>query len=170
MDNKKENNFAYIDSQNLHRGVKSMGWVLDFKRFRVYLKEKYHVNQAYIFIGFVPGNQKLYNALQEYGYILIFKPVVLGEDKETKGNIDADLVLQTMIDLHENKFDQAIIVSSDGDFYSLVDYLYSKNKLRVVISPYVKTCSSLLKKTAKEKIVFLDNLKEKLEYKRKSTA
>src|SRR3989344_6131844 len=164
MGNQKENNFAYIDSQNLHRGVKSMGWILNFKRFRIYLKEKYHVNQAYIFIGFVGGNQKLYNALQEYGYILIFKPVVLGENKETKGNIDADLVLQSMIHLHEDKFDKTVIITSDGDFYSLVDYFYTKNKLRVVISPYVKTCSLLLKKTAKEKIVFLDNLREKLEY------
>ena len=78
MENKKENNFAYIDSQNLNLGVKDMGWVLDTKRFRVYLKEKYGVSKAYIFIGFVPGNQNLYDALQEYGYVLVFKPVVLG--------------------------------------------------------------------------------------------
>ena len=75
-----------------------------------------------------------------------------------------------MIDFHENKFDKAVIITSDGDFYSLVDYFYSKEKLKVVISPYFKTCSSLLRNTAKEKIMFLDNLKEKLEYKRKSTA
>ncbi len=167
-DNK--NNFAYIDSQNLNLGVKSMGWILDFKRFRVYLKEKYSISKAYIFIGFVPGNQNLYNALQEYGYVLIFKPVILGDNKEPKGNIDADLVLKAMIDFHENNFEKAVIVSSDGDFYCLVDYFYSKEKLKTVISPYFETCSSLLKKTAKEKLVFLDNLKEKLEYKRKSTA
>jgi len=33
------------------------------------------------------------------------------------------------------------------------------------MSPYVKTYSVLLKKTAKEKIVFMDNLRKKLEYK-----
>jgi len=166
----KENNYAYIDSQNLNLGVKSMGRNLDFRRFRIYLKEKYNVSKTYIFIGFVPGNQNLYNALQEYGYVLVFKPVVLGDDKEPKGNIDVDLVLKAMIDLHENSFDKAVIVTSDGDFYCLVDYFYSKEKLKTVISPYFKTCSSLLKKTAKEKLVFLNNLKEKLEYKRKSTA
>ena len=170
MENKKENNFAYIDSQNLNLGVKDMGWVLDTKRFRVYLKEKYGVSKAYIFIGFVPGNQNLYDALQEYGYVLVFKPVVLGEDKKPKGNIDADLVLKVMVDLHENSFEKTVIITSDGDFYSLVDYLYEKNKLRIVISPYFKKCSSLLKKSAKERLTFLNNLKEKLEYKRKSTA
>jgi len=102
--------------------------------------------------------------------VLVFKPVVPGEDKEPKGNIDADLVLRAMIDFHENSFEKAIIVNSDGDFYSLVDYFYLKNKLRIVMSPYFKTCSSLLKKTAKEKLTFFNSLKEKLEYKRKSTA
>ncbi len=138
------------------------------KRFRIYLKEKYSVSKAYIFIGFVAEYQRMYNAFQEYGYTLIFKPVI--DAKEPKGNIDADLVLRAMIDFSENKFDKAVVVTSDGDFYSLVDYFYSKGKLENVISPYFKTCSSLLKKTAKEKLIFLDNLKEKLEYKRKSTA
>ena len=71
-----------------------------------------------------------------------------------------------------DNFNQAIIVSSDGDFYCLVKYLYEKGKLSRVISPDVKNCSRLLKKTAKEKIVFMDNLRNKLEYitKEKSTA
>ncbi|MDP2741624.1 MAG: NYN domain-containing protein [bacterium] len=166
----KENNYAFIDSQNLNLGVKSMGWVLDSKRFRVYLKEKYNVSRAYIFIGFVAGNQRLYDALQEYGYMLVFKPVVLGDDKKPKGNIDADLVLKAMIDLHENVFNKAVIVTSDGDFYSLVDYLYLQNKLKVVLSPNKNKCSSLLRKSGKERMIYLDNLREKLEYKRKSTA
>ena len=75
-----------------------------------------------------------------------------------------------MIDLHENKFDKAIIVSSDGDFYSLVDYLYEKEKLLAVLSPNRLKCSFLLRKSGKEKMIYLDNLREKLEYKRKSTA
>lgn len=164
----KENNFAYIDGQNVNLGVRSIGWVLDMKRFRIYLAEKYSVSRAYIFLGFVAENQRMYNAFQEYGYDLVFKPVI--DAKEPKGNIDADLVLRAMIDFSENKFDKVIIVTSDGDFYSLVDYFYSKDKLKNVLSPCSKNCSSLLKKTAKEKLIFLDNLKEKLEYKRKSTA
>lgn len=167
----KENNFAYIDSQNLNLGIRDMGWLLDFKRFRVYLKDKYNVNHAYIFIGYIPGNQDLYKHLQEYGYVVIFKPVILNEKIElVKGNIDADLVLQLMIDFHENKFDRAVVVSSDGDFYSLVDYLYQKKKLLVVLSPNKEKCSSLLRGSAREKMMYMDNLREKLEYKRKSTA
>lgn len=167
---KLENNFAFIDSQNLNRGIQSMGWNLDWKKFRVYLKEKYGVKTAYLFIGYISSNQPMYSSLQKSGYVLIFKPVLPDEDGEAKGNVDADLVLQAMID-YEN-YDKAIIVSSDGDFYSLVKYLYENNKLEKVLSPYVKTCSILLKKSAKERMVFMDNLRAKLEYfpvKRKNT-
>lgn len=161
----KLNNYAFIDSQNLNLGVQSLSWKLNHKRFRIYLKEKYNVSVAYLFIGYVQANQDLYSFLQGVGYVLIFKPTLPDRDGKVKGNVDADLVLQAMIDY--NKYDKAIIVTSDGDFYSLVKYLYKNNKLERVISPYVKTCSVLLKKTAKEKIVFMENLQKKLEYKEK---
>jgi len=161
----KSKNYAFIDSQNLNLGVQSLGWKLDHRRFRVYLEEKYNVSIAYLFIGYVQDNQDLYSFLQGAGYVLIFKPTLPDKDGDVKGNVDADLVLQAMIDY--NKYDKAVIVSSDGDFYSLVKYLYKNNKLERVISPYVKTCSVLLKKTAKEKIVFMENLQKKLKYKEK---
>jgi uncharacterized LabA/DUF88 family protein len=161
---KKGNNFAFIDGQNLNLGIKSLGWKLDFSRFRKYLKEKYSITTAYYFIGYVSGNQDLYLFLQKAGYVLIFKPTIPDDDGNIKGNIDADLVLQAMIDYHN--YDKAVIVSSDGDFYSLVNYLYKNSKLEYVISPYKATCSSLLKKSAKERIVFIDNLENKLGFRK----
>jgi len=168
MKRRKEIVFAFIDSNNLNLGIKALGWKLDFRRFRIYLKEKYNVTTAYLFIGYVVTNQDIYSSLQKAGYVLVFKPTLSDEDGNVKGNIDADLVVQAMVDFH--KYKKAIIITSDGDFYSLVKYLYEQNKLRFVMSPYVKTCSVLLKKAAREKIVFMDNLRKKLEYKRKSTA
>jgi hypothetical protein len=171
---KKEINYAYIDSQNLKLGVeRDLGWKLDYKRSRVYLKEKYNVEKAYLFLGYIPENQDMYSKLQECGYILNFRPVLVNKQGEVKGNVDADLVLQAMIDYNKKAFKRAVIITSDGDFYCLVKYFYKNDRLEKVISPYVRTCSALLKKTAREKLVFLDNLKKKLEYKkrkRKSTA
>ncbi len=162
---KQENNFAFIDSQNLNLGIQSLGWKLDYRRFRIYLKEKYKVSTVYLFIGYIPANQDLYSSLQRDGYVLIFKPTLPDKNGEVKGNVDADLVLQVMVDY--KKYDKAVIVTSDGDFYSLVKHLYKNNKLNCVISPYIRTCSVLLKKTAKEKIFFMANLRKKLEYKEK---
>ncbi|MFH0856293.1 MAG: NYN domain-containing protein [bacterium] len=162
MIKKKENNYAFIDSQNLNLGVQSLGWKLDYRKFRAYLKEKYNVNVVYLFIGYIPTNQDLYSSLQTAGYILVFKPTIPDENGEIKGNVDADLVLQAMVDYE--KYDKSIIITSDGDFYSLVKYLYHQNKLKFVMSPYIKTCSALLRKNAKEKIIFMNNLRKKLEY------
>lgn len=161
-----ENNLAFIDGQNLHLGVKDLGWSLSYKRFRVYLNEKYHVSKAYLFIGYVPENQELYKSLQEYGYVLVFKPILIPKDGKPKGNIDADLVLRAMIEYPN--YNKAVIVTSDGDFYSLVEYLYSKSKLKIVLASHKKKCSILLQKKAREKIDFMDNLRGKLEYKSKN--
>ena len=158
--NIRPNNYAFIDSQNLNLGIRSLGWRLDYARFRRYLAEKYDVRVAYIFIGYIPGNQALYSSLQKMGYVLILKPTIPDGAGHIKGNCDADLVVQAMLD--REAYDQAVIISSDGDFYSLVAHLYESKKLKCVMSPYIKTCSTLLKKSAKEKIVFMDNLQQKL--------
>jgi uncharacterized LabA/DUF88 family protein len=160
-------NYAFIDSQNLNLGIQVLGWKLDYKKFRVYLTEKYAVKKAYMFIGFVNFNQKLYDKLQEAGFILKFKPTVPDTDGNIKGNVDADIVLRAIVEMGEYK--KAIIVSNDGDFYSLVEYLYENNKLETVLSPDRGYCSSLLRRTAKEKIQFISELKQKLEYKKKNT-
>ena len=162
---KESNNYAFIDSQNLNLGIQKLGWKLNYQKFRIYLTEKYGVKKAYIFIGFVALNQSLYDRLQEAGFILKFKPTVPDANGNIKGNIDADIVLRAALEL--NDYDKAVIVSSDGDFYSLVQYLYDNNKLEVVLSPDIKNCSSLLKQTAKDKMQFMNNLRNKLEYKMK---
>jgi uncharacterized LabA/DUF88 family protein len=141
-----ENNYAFIDSQNLNLGVKTQGWTLDFTRFRIYLKDKYAVEKAFLFIGYIEGNQALYTSLQKTGYICIFKPTleVQGKKKiKVKGNVDAELVLHTMIEYLN--YEKAIIVSGDGDFHCLIEYLDSKRKLLKVIVPN-KKYSSLLRK------------------------
>src|SRR3989304_2739042 len=164
----RENNYAFIDSNNLNLGIQKLGWKLNYRKFRVYLAEKYGVKKAYMFIGFVALNQSLYDRLQEAGFILKFKPTIPDAEGKIKGNIDAGLVLRAALELNDS--DKAVIVSSDGDFYSLVQYLYENNKLKAVLSPDIKNCSSLLKQTAKEKMRFMNELRNKLEYKKKSTA
>ena len=119
----KENNYAYIDGANLHRGIADLGWKLDYKRFRVWLAEKYGVKTAYLFLGLIPKYKDLYKSLQEDGYTLVFKEVVYDGDGKAKGNCDADLVLQAVVDSYENKFDKALLISSDGDYASLVLFL-----------------------------------------------
>ncbi|KKQ78460.1 MAG: hypothetical protein UT02_C0066G0008 [Parcubacteria group bacterium GW2011_GWC2_38_7] len=157
----KSNNFAYIDGANLDQALRnSLGWKLDYKRFRIWLLEKYGVQKAFIFIGFIPRYQYLYNYLECSGFILVYKEVVFNRQGIAKGNCDAELVLQSVIDFFEQRFEKAIIVSSDGDYACLANYLLSKSKLEVIISPAIQRRCSILLRRVTRKIVYLDDKKQ----------
>jgi uncharacterized LabA/DUF88 family protein len=173
---KKRGNYAFIDSQNLNLGTQKMGWKMDWAKFRKYLQDKYGVTKAYMFIGYVPEYEDMYNQLHEIGYLIVLKPTVgsldvdekksedtqqtgsaarhdeaQGDSEEqsdaarkpaVKGNIDAELVLYAMKEI--NNYDKALVVSGDGDFYCLVEYLAEQKKLLHLMAPNWQY-SSLLK-------------------------
>ncbi|HQF41124.1 MAG TPA: NYN domain-containing protein [Candidatus Paceibacterota bacterium] len=159
----EKNNFAYIDAANLHNAITDLGWQLDYARFRIWLKEKYNVSQAYIFIGLIPKYKDLYTYLQESGFTLIFKETIYDGNGKPKGNCDADLVVQTMTDLYEENFNKAIIISSDGDYASLVKVLKDKEKLEAILSPATANKCSILLKRLNVRISYLDEQKSILE-------
>ncbi len=95
---KIQNANAYIDGANLYNGIKTQKWSLDYRRFRVWLREKHGVRNAFI-------------------------------------------------------------VTSDGDYASLVKMLKERDALGAVISPAEeKKCSILLKKT-NASITFLGDIR-----------
>lgn len=167
MKNKKEIIYAFIDSNNLHLGVLSQGWKLDWRKFRQYLRNKYNVNKAYLFIGQVAGNEALYAFLQESGYILIFKPTLERQQQDKvriKGNVDAELVLHAMIQY--KNYDKAVIVTGDGDFHCLVEHLEGKGKLLKILAPTNHYSGLLRKFNNKNYIIRIDLLRGSLELKK----
>jgi len=158
---KQPNNYAFIDSQNLNLSIRSQGWILNFSRFRQYLHDKYSVAKAFLFIGYVYENQDLYTSLQKDGYILVFKPTLKLPSGKVKGNVDAELVLHAMIEY--KNYDNALIVTGDGDLHCLVDYLIKNGKLLKLMIPNRNSFSSLFRRL-RPHIVFMNELKGKLEY------
>lgn len=183
---KPTNAYAFIDSQNLNLGVQRMGWKMDWRKFRQYLADKHHVTHAYMFIGYMVENESLYEHMHELGYLVVLKPTVdvtphheektdasdsteLSPKPEKaeehpkqviKGNVDAELVLYAMKELPN--YDQAIIVSGDGDFFGLIEYLAEQGKLAHVLTPNWQY-SSLLK-PFESQIIRLDQMKRQLAY------
>ncbi|MBU0706296.1 NYN domain-containing protein [Patescibacteria group bacterium] len=155
-------NYAFIDSQNLNLAIQQFGQKLDFKKFRIFLRDKYKVEKAFLFMGYVTGNEMMYASLQSAGYVLIFKPT-LDKNGVIKGNCDAELVLRCMIEY--DNFDKAVIVSGDGDFHCLVKYLAEQNKLLKIGIPNKKQYSSLLRKYTKYFFYVSDHL-GKLHYRK----
>ena len=156
--------YAFIDGQNLYKSVEEQKWKLNPKKFRVYLKDKFNVQKAFYFIGYMKEMTWLYEKLKEAGYTLIYKKILYydsSDPEKTKGNVDAELVLNTMIRYHE--FSQAVIVSGDGDYYCLIEYLYKTNKLRGIIIPNKKKYSALLKEFGNKRF-FVSDERRKLEH------
>ncbi len=163
MVGEKQNNYAFIDSQNVNLAIRSQGWKLDWEKFRIYLGSKYSITNAYLFIGYLPGNEDLYIKLQRAGFICVFKPTLVLPNGKVKGNVDAELVMQAMIELRS--FDQAVIISGDGDFYCLIRHLIGQKKLNKVLVPNQKRYSGLLKhlNTPNNNIFdFMNELREKV--------
>jgi len=176
MKNKRYKVYAFIDSQNLNLGTSRditnragrkiySGWKLDFKKFRKYLSDKFRVGKALLFIGRIRGNEPMYEQLESYGYELVFKPTTKDNSGKPKGNIDAELVLHAAA-IEFDKYDKAVIVSGDGDFYCLHEYLVSKKKLLRIVIPNIKSQSSLLKELQPYK-TFIEYERGKLELKKK---
>lgn len=149
----------YIDGNNLYRSAKEIGFEINYKKFRGWLRQKYNPNIVYLFIGLIPERVKFYEHLQSCGYILIFKQTISVGEK-IKGNCDAELVLKTISDFYEKEFDSCILISGDGDFGCLVEFLRDKNSISEVISPDNKKCSILIR-NKNIKITFLNNLYHK---------
>lgn len=145
----------YIDGNNLYRGAKELNFDIDYKKLRGWLRQKYNANVIYLFIGLVPDRVKFYERLQECGYILIFKQTV-SVGGSIKGNCDAELVLKVTSDFYIKAFDKCVIVSGDGDFGCLVEFLQNNAVLERIIAPDKNKCSILLKNKNTE-ITFLND-------------
>lgn len=180
--NKTKGNYAFIDSQNLNLGVQKVGFKMDWRKFRQFLKDQYNVENAYMFIGYMPDYEKLYEQMHDLGYLIVLKPTLemyeteesqeardkrqdkdgkVEEKRVTKGNVDAELVLYAVKEMPN--YSKAVIVSGDGDFYGLIEYLAQQNKLQNVLAPNWQY-SSLLKPFEKF-IVRLDQKRGELAYK-----
>jgi len=165
--NKQKNNFAYIDGANLHKGVESSNWKLDYRRFRSWIRQKFDIKEAFLFIGLMSKHADLYTLLQSMNYKLVFKEIIYDGVGKAKGNCDADLVLQAVRDYYENHSNNVLLVSSDGDYAPLIRFLQEKKVQCSIISPApITKCSILLKRTGVP-IIYLEDIKHKLSFQSK---
>lgn len=165
-----EKNVAFIDWQNLHLGLKADGRNVDLKRFRVWLKDKFQVQEAYYFLWFISEEeQELYNSLQRAWFIVSFREHSATLKGKKKWNVDVDIVFEIMKNIIEKEpFDKIVLVSGDGDYIKLVDYLIKKNLFKKIVFPN-RNQSSLYNKIRNTHYYYLEYAKKHLEYKKRGT-
>lgn len=161
-ENSNEKITVYIDGANLDKGISRLGWNINYEKLLVWLREKHKISKAIFFTGKIEYMSSFYSELEKIGYIMVFRETVRGIGGKIKGNCDTEMVLRATIDMFEESYDQAIIISGDGDFACLVNFLKSKSKIKAVFAPHSDRCSILLKRTGVP-ITFLSELKETLQ-------
>lgn len=168
---RERNNIAFIDGQNLHMGTSSEGWSIDHKKFRVYLRDKYNVAEAYYFLGCVDDdNQNLYSSLQRAGFIVMFREHNSAMKGKKKGNVDTDIVFEMMKFLIDDpeSFNKVVLVSGDGDYSKVVDYFIEKGRFEKILFPNREYASSLYKKLTASYFSVLGDMdtRKKIEFKK----
>ena len=164
----KEKNLAFIDGQNLYMGTMSDDpkWKIKLSKFRKYLFEKYNVEKAYYFLGFLNEEQQdLYDEIQESGFILKFREHNSAMIGKKKGNVDSDIIFDIMKSMcKKESFNKIVLVSGDGDYKMLVDFLIEEGKFKKILFPNKDFASSLYKKLGTEYFDFLNgkDIKKKI--------
>ena len=86
-----------------------------------------------------------------------------------KGNVDSDLILYVMKKLYYREdFNKVVLVSGDGDYKQLVDFLITEGRLKKVLFPDRERASSLYKKLGAPFFTALDDkdVRRKIEMKK----
>ena len=165
---KKENNIAFIDAQNLHLWTNSENWKINFKRFRIYLRDKFKVNESYFFLWFLDEEQQnLYKNVQKAWFIVEFREHTSHMKWKKKWNVDVDIVFEVMRRLKDEKdFDKIVLVTGDWDYIKMVNYLIKNNFFKKILFPN-KQYSSLYNKIKKDywMNLWVNRVKNMIEYK-----
>lgn len=164
-------NIAFIDWQNLHLWLKSEWRHVDHHKLRVFLKDKFHVHEAYYFLWCVDDEyDDLYISIQKAGFILSFREHNTALLWKKKGNVDVDIVFSMMkklIDEPGDSWNKIILVSGDWDYKKVVDYLIKKERFDKIIFPTLKH-SSLYKSISNKHYYYLKDARKKIEHKKKT--
>ena len=165
MEYKNDYNVAFIDGQNLNLGIQMEGWKIDHQKFRDYLTEKYNVKDAYYFLGYINEDlQDLYDGLQKAGFIVKFKNHAHSMKSKKKGNVDTEIVFEIMKRLNEgDDFNKVVLISGDGDYKRLIDYLIEKKRFLKVLFPNKAFASSLFNRLTHTYFDYLVNVRNKIE-------
>lgn len=136
---------VYIDVQNVHRKTLDYNRRIDWKKFFVYLTDKYKVNVVYYAVWYVKQYDYFYKRLKSIGYTLLFKDTITLPNGEIKGNVDIDIAIKSILDLRRESLQEAYLITNDGDYNSLMKVLIQEWVFAGLIVPDRRSASRLIK-------------------------
>jgi len=128
---------VFVDVQNVQETFERQGREVRYDALQRNLIGDNSDKHDYKFVAFVPfragdeRRQRLIDALSFQGYRVVAKPVRERLDGSVKANMDIEITLEILsMSAH---LDEIVLVSGDGDFVALVDWLSKQGKRVVVV-------------------------------------
>jgi len=139
----------FIDTQNIYHSAKNLyDAKVDFGRLIQILKGERILIQAFAYVissEFLHKEIDFFEALVKQGIRLRIKELQIYPDGSKKADWDVGIAVDVIN--FSKLIDTVILVTGDGDFYHLVEYLQNQGK-QVEIAGFPQTTSSRLKETA----------------------
>lgn len=147
LSNKKEKVAVYIDGNNFYKYLKDKeinfpkGVKFDFNKFVSFLvRDREYVSKRY-YVGItrnldnteksrqiVRGQQKFLSKIEDDGFVIKRGRVMYDEGRIREKGTDVKIAVDMIIGAIENKYDVAILVSSDTDLIPAIKYIKYKGK------------------------------------------
>ena len=165
---KQPETYAFIDASNIIYSAARSGWKVDFEKLAKYLHERFQVQRILYFAGVDTDNLKqlkFYEVLQKFSYELRLIPVKTFSDGSKKADVDSRMTFEMM--LHFKKYTKAIIMTGDGDYYWVLEYLLKQKHGQIILISHSKTTARDLKKLFANKATDIETLRKIIAFKEK---
>lgn len=163
---KRPKTYGFVDASNIIYGAKAEGWFIDQKKLFDYIKRKFKTRKIFFYFGKDDKNNKqtkFLKKLESFGYTLRVKQIKR-YGKRQKANCDVDLTMDML--LLKDKYERAVVLTGDGDFFPLFEYLKKQGK-EIMIIAFARRTARELKRFAGARFIGLTNERYFLERKLK---
>lgn len=117
-----------VDVPNIYFTLrKNLDGRLDYTKFLNRLQESFIIHRAIAYGGQLSDEAESFiSVLQSVGYETRFKPVQVFSDGSKRANFDLDIAMDAVRILPS--VDIVVLVSGDGDFVPVIEYIQSRGK------------------------------------------
>jgi uncharacterized LabA/DUF88 family protein len=158
---------VYIDAQNIHKSIKDLWWIIDWKLFYDYLQEKYTPDRVLVFLWYIQKYKHIYDMFISAWYEIIFKEVLVRFDGSIKWDVDIDIAIHAIKHLYERDITWVFLVTWDADYNSLIYERQVAWIFEKLLVPNLDNTLYILRKASGWKLQPLTDIKHKIAKKQK---
>ncbi len=151
---------VFVDGANMYHSSKSLYQTnVNFGKLleRAVSGRKLVRAIAYVIRSATQDEQAFFDALEKQGFEVKSKDLQVFSSGAKKGDWDVGIAIDTI--KLADRLDTIVLVSGDGDFVSLVEYLQMTKGCRVEVMAFTESASGKLKEAADEFVDLSQDLK-----------